>query len=300
MRIGAGLLVLAAILAAPIAEAHPGGMCWRPPQARTVEEAVIVAQNEANVAAGRGMSGTPAMLALSDGRLKTAYSAGLIVGWGETGKRPAFSVVTAVGMSALLAPFAFIGRDGDGAIADIFACDAASLEEMAARHRLSRRRRHGADRSPPRSRRTASRRAARIGGAARDCLGSRRHRSQRPGRRRRADRHNPARIRRPHDVRRPAEGAGQGRRCGNAQPRATPHRRGRGVSVDAEPQDARGADVSHSQRRIVRRRGRSLRGGGRQQAWRRAQTRGYCQLTTCSSPRINGACRCSSPRRGRT
>jgi hypothetical protein len=133
MRIGAGLLVLAAILAAPIAEAHPGGMCWRPPQARTVEEAVIVAQNEANVAAGRGMSGTPAMLALSDGRLKTAYSAGLIVGWGETGKRPAFSVVTAVGMSALLAPFAFIGRDGDGAIADIFACDAASLEEMAAR-----------------------------------------------------------------------------------------------------------------------------------------------------------------------
>lgn len=133
MRMGAGLLVLAAIFAAPVAEARPGGMCWRPPQARTVEEAVIVAQNEANVAARQGLAAAPGMLALSDGRLKTAYSAGLIVGWGETGKRPAFSVVTAVGMSALLAPFAFIGRDGDGAIADIFACDAAGLEEMAAR-----------------------------------------------------------------------------------------------------------------------------------------------------------------------
>jgi hypothetical protein len=36
-------------------------------------------------------------------------------------------------MSALLAPFAFLGREGDGAIADIFACDADNLQAMAAR-----------------------------------------------------------------------------------------------------------------------------------------------------------------------
>lgn len=104
--------------------------CWRAPPPQTVEEAVIVAQNEANVAAGNS-AGPAAMLALSDGRHKVAYSAGLLVGWGETGKRPEFSRVTAVGMSALLAPFAFLGQAGDAAIADIFACGAGSLQELA-------------------------------------------------------------------------------------------------------------------------------------------------------------------------
>lgn len=113
------------------ASQRAAGPCWSPPPAQTVEEAVIAAQNASNVAAGpRPAAG--AILALSDGRLKTAYSAGLLVGWGETGKRPDFAAVTAVGMSALLAPFAFIGRDGDASIADIFACDAASIDEMTA------------------------------------------------------------------------------------------------------------------------------------------------------------------------
>lgn len=109
------------------------GPCWQVPQAETLEEAAIVAQNEANVAAAPTPAGPAAMLALSDGRLKAAYGAGLLVGWGETGERPEFAVVTAVGMSALIAPFAFLGRGGDGAIADIFACDAASVQEMARR-----------------------------------------------------------------------------------------------------------------------------------------------------------------------
>lgn len=135
------LLALAAATSAAVAEtrAPPSRVvadpCWRTPQAQTVEEAVIVAQNAANVAAPHP-SAAPAMLALSDGRLKTAYGAGLLVGWGETGRRPDFAVVTAVGMSTLLAPFAFIGKDGDAAIADIFACDTGSIEEMAARAAL--------------------------------------------------------------------------------------------------------------------------------------------------------------------
>ena len=116
--------------AAADAPAAPG-LCWQVPQAQTLEEAAIVAQNEARVAALPTPAGPAAMLALSDGRLKAAYGAGLLVGWGETGERPEFAVVTAVGTSALIAPFAFLGRQGDGAIADIFACDAGSLQEMA-------------------------------------------------------------------------------------------------------------------------------------------------------------------------
>ena len=102
------LVVLAssATLNAPTPEARealagialgPGpSRCWKAPQSRTVEEAVIAAQNQANVAARPRSTGPAAMLALSDGRLKSAYGAGLLVGWGETGARPEFAVVTAV------------------------------------------------------------------------------------------------------------------------------------------------------------------------------------------------------------
>lgn len=128
------LLALSSATGAPMAHAQqqPFRPCWSRPAPQTVEEAVIVSQNASNLASGVHPVGT-ATLALSDGRLKTAYGAGLLVGWGETGRRPEFSVVTAVGMSALLAPFAFIGRDGDAAIANIFACEAASVDEMVAR-----------------------------------------------------------------------------------------------------------------------------------------------------------------------
>jgi hypothetical protein len=144
-RTALALLVLAssAMLNGPPAQARealagvsPGrapSRCWKAPQPQTVEEAVIAAQNKANVAARARSTGPTAMLALSDGRLKSAYGAGLLVGWSETGARPDFAVVTAVGMSALFAPFAFLGGEGDGAIADIFACDASNLQEMAER-----------------------------------------------------------------------------------------------------------------------------------------------------------------------
>jgi hypothetical protein len=134
-RTALALLVLAsaAILNGPATQAAAPSRCWKAPQPQTVQEAVIAAQNQASLAARAKSTGPAAMLALSDGRLKSAYGAGLLVGWGETGGRPDFAVVTAVGMSALLAPFAFLGSEGDGAIADIFACDASNLQEMAER-----------------------------------------------------------------------------------------------------------------------------------------------------------------------
>jgi hypothetical protein len=106
------------------------------PQPQTLEEVAIVVQNQQRRAArgsGSSLAPKPAALALSGGRLKTAYGAGLLVGWGETGRRPDFSAVTAVGVSALVAPFAFLGAEGDQKIADIFSCEVASLQDMAER-----------------------------------------------------------------------------------------------------------------------------------------------------------------------
>ncbi|WP_144083508.1 hypothetical protein [Hyphomicrobium nitrativorans] len=110
--------------------------CWHTPRPQTLEEIGKVYQNGlARERRKTEVRGYPAraMLALSDGRLRTAYSAGLLVGWGETAQRPDFAVVTAAGVSALIAPFAFLGAEGDQIIADIFACDTLSFEDMASR-----------------------------------------------------------------------------------------------------------------------------------------------------------------------
>ena len=73
------------------------------------------------------------MLLMSSADLKAAYAAGLLVGWGETGDRPRFDVITAVGVSALIAPFAFLGPAGDRKIADIFNCGASDPNSLAER-----------------------------------------------------------------------------------------------------------------------------------------------------------------------
>lgn len=114
--------------------AVPARACWEAPQPRTVEEVAHVAENrQRRLAPNRVVSTAPRLLALSDGHLKTAYGAGLLVGWGETGKRPDFTSVTAVGLSALFAPFAFLGTEHDRKIADIYTCGASSVEDMVER-----------------------------------------------------------------------------------------------------------------------------------------------------------------------
>jgi hypothetical protein len=108
--------------------------CWsRPAPQNLAEVAAVLANSQALGAQRSGARAAPktGLLALSSGKI--AYGAGLLVGWGETGKRPVFTIVTAVGTSALFAPFAFLGADGDQKIADIFTCSARSLEEMALR-----------------------------------------------------------------------------------------------------------------------------------------------------------------------
>ncbi len=124
-------LVLA--IALSVAVSGTGALaCWRTPEPDTVEELAHVVENQQRrqVTPARAQASS-STLALSDGRMRTAYGAGILVGWGETGRRPDFSVVTAVGLGALIAPFAFAGASEDARIADIFVCDPSGLRDMA-------------------------------------------------------------------------------------------------------------------------------------------------------------------------
>lgn len=68
---------------------------------------------------GRGTP-TSNLLALSGGADDGAFGAGLLVGWGERGDRPQFDLVTGVSAGALIAPFAFLGKETDQQLSEIF------------------------------------------------------------------------------------------------------------------------------------------------------------------------------------
>lgn len=61
------------------------------------------------------------MLVLGAGGPNGAFGAGLLVGWTESGERPLFDLVTGVSAGALLAPFAFVGEEGDSTLEHVFA-----------------------------------------------------------------------------------------------------------------------------------------------------------------------------------
>jgi hypothetical protein len=60
------------------------------------------------------------LLALSGGGDNGAFGAGLLVGWSESGKRPAFKIVTGISTGALIAPFAFLGPAFDAVVAGMY------------------------------------------------------------------------------------------------------------------------------------------------------------------------------------
>jgi hypothetical protein len=59
-------------------------------------------------------------LAVSGGGDNGAFGAGLLNGWTETGTRPQFKGVTGVSTGALIAPFAFLGTEYDGALREVY------------------------------------------------------------------------------------------------------------------------------------------------------------------------------------
>ncbi len=64
-------------------------------------------------------------LAISSGGPAGAYGAGVLLGWTQAGTRPDFDVVTGVSAGALIAPFAFVGPEGDPALRQLWAAGAA-------------------------------------------------------------------------------------------------------------------------------------------------------------------------------
>src|ERR1700731_4664318 len=60
------------------------------------------------------------LLAISGGAEDGAFGAGLLVGWSDAGTGPSFDLVTGVSSGALIAPFAFLGREYDGQLREIF------------------------------------------------------------------------------------------------------------------------------------------------------------------------------------
>ena len=59
-------------------------------------------------------------LALSGGGANGAFGAGYLNGWSSTGARPVFKIVTGVSTGALMAPFAFLGAEFDGALREFY------------------------------------------------------------------------------------------------------------------------------------------------------------------------------------
>jgi hypothetical protein len=59
-------------------------------------------------------------LSLSGGGDDGAYGAGLLIGWGERGDRPQFNLVTGISTGALIAPFAFMGKEYDPILRDVY------------------------------------------------------------------------------------------------------------------------------------------------------------------------------------
>lgn len=60
------------------------------------------------------------ILALSGGADYGAFGAGFMNGWSQSGTRPEFKFVTGISAGALIAPFAFLGREYDGVLKEGF------------------------------------------------------------------------------------------------------------------------------------------------------------------------------------
>ena len=88
-----------------------------------VRDAIASAQREQAYLARTGHQGSlPPInfLAISGGGDDGAFGAGLLVGWSASGTRPEFKGVTGISTGALIAPFAFLGSEGDDALREVY------------------------------------------------------------------------------------------------------------------------------------------------------------------------------------
>jgi Patatin-like phospholipase len=91
-----------------------------PPTALVAEFKAAAARELAHRHDVAGPAPRADILALSGGGDSGAFGAGLLVGWSERGTRPTFKGVTGVSTGALIAPFAFLGKAYDPALAKLY------------------------------------------------------------------------------------------------------------------------------------------------------------------------------------
>jgi len=60
------------------------------------------------------------VLCISGGGSNGAYGAGFLKGWSKEGSRPAFKIVTGVSTGAIIAPFAFLGKEYDAVLEEYY------------------------------------------------------------------------------------------------------------------------------------------------------------------------------------
>src|SRR5664280_1594000 len=96
---------------------------WGDASARDIQAIMMADAPKAETRLSLGAEKHPPvsnLLAISGGAEDGAFGAGLLVGWSDAGTRPVFDLVTGVSSGALIAPFAFLGREHDGQLREIF------------------------------------------------------------------------------------------------------------------------------------------------------------------------------------
>jgi predicted acylesterase/phospholipase RssA len=96
---------------------------WGDAPARDIQAIMMADTPRAEMRSPSGAEKHPPvsnLLAISGGAEDGAFGAGLLVGWSDAGTRPSFDLVTGVSSGALIAPFAFLGREYDGQLREIF------------------------------------------------------------------------------------------------------------------------------------------------------------------------------------
>ena len=103
---------------AQVANFPPEIRIWgdKPPRGFEKFATLKAAQIKANPRKAREWN----LLAISGGGADGAFGAGLLVGWTQSGKRPAFELVTGTSTGAIIAPFAFLGSRYDRQLKEIY------------------------------------------------------------------------------------------------------------------------------------------------------------------------------------
>jgi hypothetical protein len=84
-------------------------------------DAIVADVIQVETARGKNaFQGDANYLALSGGGDDGAFGAGLLVGWSKQGSRPSFNLVTGISTGALIAPFAYLGKEYDPLLKEVY------------------------------------------------------------------------------------------------------------------------------------------------------------------------------------